>query len=138
MRRHGAEIGETMFVTGITQMLSAHMIGRVMMFVDARILLAIGFFNFALSCCWMTDVTKGLGFLADVRAADFARLVAHAVHGADQFRGDGLRLAPHEMKNASGLFNHTRNLGGIVGPAIITPSSTTAGICTGPRAARAG
>jgi DHA2 family multidrug resistance protein len=28
-------------------------------------------------------------------------------------------LAPHEMKNASGLFNLTRNLGGAVGLAII-------------------
>ncbi len=111
-------IGETMFVTGMMQMLSAPIIGRVMMFVDARILLAIGFMNFAISCYLMTDVTKDW---------DFWQLFVPQL-----FRGSSLMLcmvpinsvamgalAPHEMKNASGLFNLTRNLGGAVGLAII-------------------
>jgi MFS transporter, DHA2 family, multidrug resistance protein len=111
-------IGETMFVTGMMQMLSAPLVGRIMMFVDARILLAIGFMNFAISCYLMTDVTKDW---------DFWQLFVPQL-----FRGSSLMLcmvpinsvamgalAPHEMKNASGLFNLTRNLGGAVGLAII-------------------
>jgi MFS transporter, DHA2 family, multidrug resistance protein len=111
-------IGMTMFVTGITQMLSAPIIGRVMMKVDARILLAIGFMNFAISCWMMTYVTKDW---------DFWELLVPQI-----LRGSSLMLcmvpinsvamgtlSPHEMKNASGLFNLTRNLGGAFGLAII-------------------
>ena len=111
-------IGETMFVTGMMQMLSAPIVGRIMMFVDARILLAIGFANFGISCWLMTDVTKDW---------DFWQLFVPQL-----FRGSSLMLcmvpinsvamgslAAHEMKNASGLFNLTRNLGGAVGLAII-------------------
>ncbi len=112
------QIGETMFVTGMTQMLSAPLIGRVMTRVDARILLAIGFMNFAISCWMMSYVTKDW---------DFWEMFIPQI-----FRGSSLMLcmipinsvamgtlAPHEMKNASGLFNLTRNLGGAVGLAII-------------------
>lgn len=112
------QIGETMFITGLTQMISAPLIGRIMMRVDARILLSIGFMNFAISCWLMTYVTKDW---------DFWEMVIPQI-----FRGSSLMLcmvpinsvamgtlAPHEMKNASGLFNLTRNLGGAVGLAII-------------------
>ncbi|MFO1169111.1 MAG: DHA2 family efflux MFS transporter permease subunit [Rhodoblastus sp.] len=112
------QIGETMFVTGMTQMLSAPLIGRVMTRVDARILLAIGFANFGISCWMMSYVTKDW---------DFWEMFIPQI-----FRGSSLMLcmipinsvamgtlAPHEMKNASGLFNLTRNLGGAVGLAII-------------------
>ncbi|MDE2363966.1 MAG: DHA2 family efflux MFS transporter permease subunit [Hyphomicrobiales bacterium] len=111
-------IGETMFVTGMMQMISAPLVGRVMMTVDSRILLAIGFANFAISCWLMTDMTKDW---------DFWQMFVPQL-----FRGSSLMmcmvpinsiamgaLPPQEMKNASGLFNLTRNLGGAVGLAII-------------------
>ncbi|MFV0281448.1 MAG: DHA2 family efflux MFS transporter permease subunit [Rhodoblastus sp.] len=112
------QIGATLFVTGLTQMLSAPLIGRVMMRTDARILLSIGFANFAISCWLMTYVTKDW---------DFWELMIPQI-----FRGSSLMLCmipinsvamgtlePHEMKNASGLFNLTRNLGGAFGLAVI-------------------
>ena len=115
------QIGETMFVTGMTQMLSAPLIGRIMTRVDARILLSIGFANFAISCWMMSYVTKDW---------DFWEMFIPQI-----FRGSSLMLCmipinsvamgtlgPHEMKNASGLFNLTRNLGGAVGLAIINTS----------------
>lgn len=111
-------IGETMFVTGITQMLSAPLIGRVMMFVDARILLAIGFFNFALSCWLMTDITKDWDFwqmfVPQILRGSSLMLCMVPINSVAMGS-----LGPHEMKNASGLFNLTRNLGGAVGLAII-------------------
>ena len=39
-------------------------------------------------------------------------------------------LPPERVKNASGLFNLMRNLGGAVGLAGSTPCSTTAPTCT--------
>ena len=112
------QIGETLFVTGVMQMITAPIVGRLMFRVDPRIMLGIGFFNFALSCAMMTQITKDW---------DFWQLFIPQI-----FRGSSLMLcmvpintiamgglAPHEMKNASGLFNLTRNLGGAVGLAII-------------------
>src|ERR1700688_3880534 len=71
-------IGETMFVSGVTMFLMAPVVGRLMLKVDMRLIIAAGLVIFAL--------------------------------GSYQ---------PDRVKNASGLFNLTRNLGGAVGLALI-------------------
>ncbi|HEV7881143.1 DHA2 family efflux MFS transporter permease subunit [Bradyrhizobium sp.] len=111
-------IGETMFVTGAAMFLSAPIIGRLLQKVDMRILIATGLLIFALSSWMMTGIT---------REYDFWELLIPQV-----LRGVGIMmamvpvnnvalgtLAPQLLKNASGLFNLTRNLGGAVGLAII-------------------
>jgi MFS transporter, DHA2 family, multidrug resistance protein len=112
-------IGETMFVSGVFMFLTAPIAGRLMNKVDPRLMLMAGFLSFAAGTWWMTYLTKDW---------DFWELFWPQV-----FRGVGLMiamipinnialgtLAPERMKNASGLFNLTRNLGGAVGLAALT------------------
>jgi MFS transporter, DHA2 family, multidrug resistance protein len=120
IRGHNAlMIGETMFVTGVAMFLTAPIAGRLSTKVDTRIILMAGFISFAIGTYWMTYLTKDW---------DFAELFWPQV-----FRGVGLMLAiipinnislgtlpPELVKNASGLFNLTRNLGGAVGLAALT------------------
>jgi len=112
-------IGETMFVSGLAMFLTAPVAGRLSTKVDTRFLLMAGFISFAIGTYWMTYLTKDW---------DFAELFWPQV-----FRGVGLMLAiipinnislgtlpPERVKNASGLFNLTRNLGGAFGLAGLT------------------
>ncbi len=112
------QIGETVFVTGVAMFLSAPIIGRLMQKIDMRILIALGVLIFSLSSFLMTGIT---------REYDFWELLLPQI-----LRGVGIMMAmvpvnnialgtlePHLLKNAAGLFNLTRNLGGAVGLAII-------------------
>ncbi|MES2603088.1 MAG: DHA2 family efflux MFS transporter permease subunit [Pseudomonadota bacterium] len=111
-------IGETVFVSGAAMFLSAPIIGRLMTKVDLRYLIAAGLLIFALSSWMMTGITRDY---------DFYELLVPQI-----LRGVGIMmamvpvnnialgtLAPSRLKNASGLFNLTRNLGGAVGLALI-------------------
>ena len=86
--------------------------------VDMRYLIAFGLCTFALGSYWMTWITRDY---------DFYELLVPQI-----LRGVGMMfamvptntialgtLAPERVKNASGLFNLTRNLGGAVGLALI-------------------
>ncbi len=112
-------IGETMFVSGVAMFLTAPIAGRLMGKVDPRFMMIAGFLSFAAGTYWMTYLTKDW---------DFWELFWPQV-----FRGFGLMMAmipvnnislgtlpPERVKNASGLFNLMRNLGGAVGLAALT------------------
>jgi MFS transporter, DHA2 family, multidrug resistance protein len=111
-------VGETMFVSGVTMFVSAPIVGKLMEKLDPRIMLMAGFFIFAVGSWQMTYITKDW---------DFWELFMPQV-----LRGFGMMLAivpitnvalgtlaPERLKNASGLFNLMRNLGGAVGLAIL-------------------
>ncbi|MDJ1159951.1 DHA2 family efflux MFS transporter permease subunit [Chelatococcus sp. SYSU_G07232] len=111
-------IGETMFVTGVCMFLAAPLAGRLMTRLDPRLMMAIGLVGFGLGTWQVTFITKDW---------DFWELFLPQI-----FRGVSLMicmvpinnialgtLSPDKLKNASGLFNLTRNLGGAVGLAII-------------------
>jgi DHA2 family multidrug resistance protein len=111
-------IGETMFVSGITMFLTAPIVGRLMQKVDMRYIIAAGIIIFALGSWQMTWITRDY---------DFYELLVPQI-----LRGIGMMFAmvptnnialgtlpPERVKNASGLFNLTRNLGGAVGLAVI-------------------
>src|SRR5262245_2510066 len=112
-------IGETMFVSGVFMFLAAPVTGRLSTKVDPRFMLIAGFLSFAAGTYWMTYLTKDW---------DFWELFWPQV-----FRGVGLMMAiipinnialgmlpPERVKNASGLYNLMRNLGGAVGLAGLT------------------
>ncbi len=112
-------IGETVFVSGLVMFLTAPIAGRLVAKVDPRYMLIAGFGMFAIGTYWMTYLTGDW---------DFWELFWPQV-----FRGAGLMTAmipinnialgtlpPERVKNASGLFNLTRNLGGAVGLAALT------------------
>jgi len=111
-------IGETMFVSGVAMFMTAPVAGRLSAKVDPRFMLMVGFLLFATGTWWMTYLTKDW---------DFWELLWPQI-----FRGVGLMfsivpitntalgtLPPERIKNASGLFNLTRNLGGAVGLALL-------------------
>jgi DHA2 family multidrug resistance protein len=111
-------IGETLFVSGIVMFISAPIVGQLSARFDPRKILMAGFVLFAIGTWQMTYVTKDW---------DFWELLWPQV-----FRGVGLMfaivpvtntalgtLAPERVKNASGLFNLMRNLGGAIGLASI-------------------
>jgi len=111
-------IGKTMFVTGLCMFFTAPLAGRLMTKIDPRIMIAAGFILFAMGTYQASFVTVDW---------DFYELLWPQV-----FRGVGLMLSmvpintlalgtmpPQKMKNASGLFNLMRNLGGAVGLALI-------------------
>ena len=96
--------------------LTAPLVGRLMSRVDARFMLGFGFAVVAISNWQMTIVTQDW---------DFDELLIPQI-----LRGFGMMFAivpitslslgtlqPSRLKNASGLFNLTRNLGGAVGLA---------------------
>ena len=111
-------IGKTMFVTGACMFLTAPLAGRLMTRVDPRLMIATGFVFFAIGTYQASFVTVDW---------DFWELLWPQI-----FRGVGLMLSmvpinnlalgtmpPMKIKNASGLFNLMRNLGGAVGLALI-------------------
>src|SRR5215470_8491918 len=111
-------IGQTMFVSGLVMFASAPIAGQLNERVDPRFVLVAGFVFFAIGTWQMTYVTSDW---------DFWELLWPQV-----FRGVGLMfaivpvtntalgtLAPERVKNASGLFNLMRNLGGAIGLAAI-------------------
>jgi DHA2 family multidrug resistance protein len=112
-------IGETVFVSGVAMFLTAPIAGRLSGKVDPRFMLVGGFLFFAVGTYWLTYLTKDW---------DFAELFWPQV-----FRGIGLMMSiipinnialgalpPDRLKNASGLYNLMRNLGGAVGLAGLT------------------
>src|SRR5882724_11866436 len=111
-------IGETMFFSGLTMFLTAPLVGRLMTKIDMRLIIATGLVIFALGSWQMTWITRDY---------DFYELLVPQI-----LRGIGMMFAmvptnnialgtlpPDRVKNASGLFNLTRNLGGALGLAII-------------------
>jgi len=112
-------IGETVFVSGVAMFLTAPVAGRMAGKVDPRFMLIAGFLFFSLGTWQLTYLTKDW---------DFWELFWPQV-----FRGIGLMLTivpinnialgtlpPERLKNASGLYNLMRNLGGAVGLAALT------------------
>jgi DHA2 family multidrug resistance protein len=97
---------------------TAPVVGRLMQKVDLRLIIAAGLVIFAFGSWQMTWITRDY---------DFYELLVPQI-----LRGIGMMFAmvptntialgtlpPDRVKNASGLFNLTRNLGGAVGLALI-------------------
>lgn len=111
-------IGETMFVSGLMMFFSAPVAGFLSTKLDPRLMMGLGFAGFG----WGTWLVTGM--TADW---DFWELFWPQI-----LRGGSLifcmvpinnialgTLSAEKLKNASGLFNLTRNLGGAVGLAVI-------------------
>jgi DHA2 family multidrug resistance protein len=111
-------IGETMAVTGVCMFVAAPIVGRLITKVDPRAMIAVGFAGFALGTWQVHFVTKDWDFwelLVPQMLRGFS-LMTCMVPINNLALGT---LPPTRIKNASGLFNLTRNLGGAVGLALI-------------------
>ena len=112
------EIGSTVVVTGIAQVLSVVVAARLSQRVDQRILITFGLSLFATSLFLTSHMTPEWGF--------------HALLWPQALRGFAIMLcivpsvnlalsgfAMAELRYASGLFNLMRNLGGAIGIAVV-------------------
>ncbi len=119
-------IGETVFVSGLAMFLTAPLAGVLSRKMDLRVMLMVGFVGFATSTWMLTGLTPDW---------DFRELLLPQV-----LRGMSLMISmvpinnlalgtlpPAQVKNASGLYNLMRNLGGAVGLAVINTLLTDRG-----------
>ena len=111
-------IGETMFVSGLAMFLTAPVAGFLSNRLDPRVMMAIGFFGFALGTYMLTGLTADWDF--------YELLLPQILRGCSMMlcmvpiNNIALGTLPRaRVGNASGLFNLTRNLGGAVGLAVI-------------------
>ncbi|CAH2599317.1 Colistin resistance protein EmrB [Rhodovastum atsumiense] len=118
------QIGATVFVTGVAQFLTAPLAGRLVRVLDLRVMLAFGLATCGASFWWLAHLTNQSAFWE--------------LFGPQALRGFALMflfvptnalalgtLPPAALKNASGLYNLMRNLGGAVGIAMIGTLATT-------------
>ena len=112
------QIGATVFVTGIAQVLSTVIAARLSQRVDQRLVITVGLSVFAGSL-WLTSyVTPDWGFQAFLipqvlRGFAIMLCIVPSVGMALS----GFEMA--ELRYASGLFNLMRNLGGAIGIAVV-------------------
>jgi DHA2 family multidrug resistance protein len=112
------QIGETMFLTGVCMFFTAPIAGRLSAKLDPRVMLGLGLAGFAAGTWLASGVTKDWGFdeLVWPQVLRGVSLMFCMVPINNIALGT---LPPSRLKNASGLYNLTRNLGGAVGLALI-------------------
>jgi len=108
-----------MFVSGAFMMLTAPIAGTLAQKMDPRWMMAFGLALFAVSCMELVPITKDWAFveLFLPQAVRGVALMTCMLPVSILALGT---LSPDRIKNASGLFNLMRNLGGAFGLAIIT------------------
>jgi len=110
------QIGQIMFVTGVFQFMSAPIAGRLAGKIDLRVMLAFGLLMFGGGVWMQSHMSSEWGF--------WEFFIPQAVRGfALMFLFIPINavalgtLPPSRLKNASGLYNLMRNLGGAIGLA---------------------
>ncbi|WP_308910812.1 DHA2 family efflux MFS transporter permease subunit [Pseudokordiimonas caeni] len=113
------EIGTTVFVVGISQVISTILAARLINHIDRRIIITVGLVLFAFSMELTSSMTSEWGF-AELLVPQLMRglsimlcIVPSVNMALDGFAGA-------ELRHASGLFNLMRNLGGAIGIAVTT------------------
>ncbi len=112
------QIGETMFVTGLGMFMTSPIVGVLSRKVDLRILVAVG-----LSCTgvamWLTARLTSQSALPELWFPLLLRGVGMMCVMVPVTTLALGTLAPDVIKNAAGLFNLTRNMGGAFSLALI-------------------
>jgi DHA2 family multidrug resistance protein len=112
------QIGSTVFVAGIAQILSVVVAASLSQRVDQRLVITVGLTLFAGSLWMMSFVTPDWGFgalLWPQALRGFAILLCIVPSVGLALNGFGMA----ELRYASGLFNLMRNLGGAIGIAVV-------------------
>jgi DHA2 family multidrug resistance protein len=112
------QIGETVCVVGVTQVMSTLLAARLSQTVDPRKTITVGLILFAASLWMASYVTPQWGFaawLAPQTLRGFAVMLCIVPSVGMALGG----FAMTELRYASGLFNLMRNLGGAIGIAVV-------------------
>jgi DHA2 family multidrug resistance protein len=112
------QIGATVFVTGIAQIASTVIAARLSQRVDPRAMIAVGLPLFAASLWLASYLTPEWGFAALLlpQALRGLAIMLCIVPSVTLALGG---FAAAELRQASGLFNLMRNLGGAIGIAVV-------------------
>lgn len=111
------QIGQYIMVTGLFQFLSAFVAGPLAKRIDSRLMLALGLSGFAFGCWINGNLTQESGyweFFWPQAIRGFSLMFCFLPINSLALG----TLPPDEVKNASGLYNLTRNLGGAIGLAL--------------------
>ncbi|MGJ0484972.1 MAG: DHA2 family efflux MFS transporter permease subunit [Methylomicrobium sp.] len=111
------QIGQYIMVTGLFQLLSAFVAGPLAKRIDSRLMLALGLCGFGLGCWINGNLTYDAGyweFFWPQAIRGFSLMFCFLPINSLALG----TLPPEEVKNASGLYNLTRNLGGAIGLAV--------------------
>lgn len=112
------EIGTTVFVVGVAQVVGTVIAARLSQRIDQRFLIAPGLAIFALSLWLMSDVGAEWGF-GELLVPQLVRGLAVMICIVPSVNMALNGFGPAELKAASGLFNLMRNLGGAIGIAVV-------------------
>ena len=112
------QIGETVFVVGIAQILSTIVAARLSQTVDRRITITVGLCLFAFSLWLSAHMTSQWGF-AELFWPQALRGLAVMLCIVPSVGMALEGFAGNELRYASGLFNLMRNLGGAIGIATV-------------------
>lgn len=111
------QIGQYIMVTGLFQLLSAFVAGPLAKRIDSRLMLALGLTGFAFGSWMNGNLTQESGyweFFWPQAIRGFSLMYCFLPINSLALG----TLPPEEVKNASGLYNLTRNLGGAIGLAL--------------------
>jgi len=111
------QIGQYIMVTGLFQFLSAFVAGPLAKAIDLRLMLTLGFFLFGVGSWMNGDLTHDSGyweFFWPQAVRGFALMFIFLPINTLALG----TLPEEEVKNASGLYNLMRNLGGAIGLAV--------------------
>ncbi|WP_183112218.1 DHA2 family efflux MFS transporter permease subunit [Sphingomonas sp. So64.6b] len=115
---NASEIGTTVFIAGVVQMLGVPIAASLSQRVDPRILITFGLSLFALGLWLFSFMTPEWGFAAlfwPQAVRSFAIMLCIVPSVTLALSG----FAGPELRYASGLFNLMRNLGGAIGIALV-------------------
>jgi DHA2 family multidrug resistance protein len=112
------QIGTTVFVVGVAQILSVVIASKLSQRIDMRWMISVGLALFAWSLWLTSHMTSQWGFweLAFPQAVRGLALMLCIVPSVTMALS---AFAPAELRYASGLFNLMRNLGGAIGIAVV-------------------
>ncbi|WP_447529095.1 DHA2 family efflux MFS transporter permease subunit [Vreelandella sp. TE19] len=112
------QIGQVMFVTGLTMFFCAPLVGKATNHLDLRVMLFMGFLLVGVGTMMNANLTVESGFwqFCVPQIVRGMGLIMCIIPASRIALGT---LAPSEVGNASGLFNVMRNLGGAMGLALL-------------------
>lgn len=116
-RLNSLQIGEYLMITGLFQFISAFVAGPLAKRMDSRLMLALGLFLFGLGSWLNGSLSYDSGyweFFGPQALRGFALMFAFLPINSLALG----TLPENQVKNASGLYNLTRNLGGAIGIAV--------------------
>lgn len=112
------DIGIVMMATGLFQFLSAPLAGALEKRLEPRLMAAIGFVLFGTGL-WLNAFMTAQSSFAELFWPQAVRGIAIMFCFLPMTALALGRLPPHEIGNASGLYNLMRNLGGAIGLALL-------------------